>query len=316
MRKNINTVTITGRIFEHDLAIKTVQNQSSANFGKEFINGTIHIAVDDEGLNVIPVSYTYVTATTKAGKENATYNVLKKIIDSDKTWIKVGKDEAMIIKAEPALALNDFYGRDGNLVSAKRAEGGFVTEVSAMPPADSGKLNDFTVDMVITGVRRIEADPEKNINEDYAIVKGAAFNFRNDLLPIELTLRDPQGIDFLEGMDISSKQPFYTKVWGKINCTTIKTQQVEESAWGAPKVTYTEKKSREWLLTGLKGAGYEFGEENVLTVDELIKAQQDREVHLADVKKRADEYAMQKASSTSAPKNGFGTTIPAGQFNF
>lgn len=316
MRKNINTVTITGRIFEHDLAIKTVQNQSSANFGKEFINGTIHIAVDDEGLNVIPVSYTYVTATTKAGKDNATYNVLKKIIDSDATWVKVGKDDAMIIKAEPALALNDFYGRDGNLVSAKRAEGGFVTEVSAIPPADSGKLNDFTVDMVITGVRRIEADPEKNINEDYAIVKGAAFNFRNDLLPIELTLRDPQGIDFLEGMDISSKQPFYTKVWGKINCTTIKTQQVEESAWGAPKVTYTEKKSREWLLTGLKGAGYEFGEEDVLTVDELIKAQQDREVHLADVKKRADEYAAQKATTTVAPKSGFGTTIPAGQFNF
>lgn len=316
MRKNINTVTITGRIFEHDLAIKTVQNQSSANFGKEFINGTIHIAVDDEGLNVIPVSYTYVTATTKAGKENATYNVLKKIIDSDKTWVKVGKDEAMIIKAEPALALNDFYGRDGNLVSAKRAEGGFVTEVSAMPPADSGKLNDFTVDMVITGVRRIEADPEKNINEDYAIVKGAAFNFRNDLLPIELTLRDPQGIDFLEGMDISSKQPFYTKVWGKINCTTIKTQQIEESAWGAPKVTYTERKSREWLLTGLKGAGYEFGDEDVLTVDELIKAQQDREVHLADVKKKADEYAAQKATTTVATKSGFGATIPAGQFNF
>lgn len=316
MRKNINTVTITGRIFEHDLAIKTVQNQSSANFGKEFINGTIHIAVDDEGLNVIPVSYTYVTATTKAGKDNATYNVLKKIIDSDATWVKVGKDDAMIIKAEPALALNDFYGRDGNLVSAKRAEGGFVTEVSAIPPADSGKLNDFTVDMVITGVRRIEADPEKNINEDYAIVKGAAFNFRNDLLPIELTLRDPQGIDFLEGMDISSKQPFYTKVWGKINCTTIKTQQIEESAWGAPKITYTEKKSREWLLTGLKGAGYEFGEEDVLTVEELVKAQQDREVHLADVKKKADEYAAQKATTTVAPKSGFGATIPAGQFNF
>lgn len=316
MRKNINTVTITGRIFEHDLAIKTVQNQSSANFGKEFINGTIHIAVDDEGLNVIPVSYTYVTATTKAGKENATYNVLKKIIDSDATWVKVGKDDAMIIKAEPTLALNDFYGRDGNLVSAKRAEGGFVTEVNSMPPEDSGKLNDFTVDMVITGVRRIEADPEKNIDEDYAIVKGAAFNFRNDLLPIELTLRDPQGIDFLEGMDISSKQPFYTKVWGKINCTTIKTQQIEESAWGAPKITYTEKKSREWLLTGLKGAGYEFGEEDVLTVAELVKAQQDREVYLADVKKRADEYAAQKATTTVAPKSGFGATIPAGQFNF
>ena len=55
---------------------------------------------------------------------------------------------------------------------------------------------------------------------------------------------------------------------------------------------------------------------NNITVPYSVKAQQDREVHLADVKKRADEYAAQKATTTVAPKSGFGATIPAGQFNF
>ena len=318
MRKNINSVTITGRIFEHDLALKTVQNLQSENFGKEFINGTLHLAVDDEGLNVIPVSYTYVTATTKSGNTNATFYVLKKIIDEDRTWSKVGKDQAMIVKADTSIGVNDFYGRDNNLISAQRAEGGFVSEVSSMPEDSSGKLNDFTVDMVITKVTRIEPDPEKNIDEEYMTIRGAAFNFRNDLLPIELTLRNPKGMDYFESAEISSKSPLYTKVWGRVNCTTVKTKVVEESAWGNAKVTYSEKKRREWLLTGLKCVPYEFGEEGVLTVEELVKAQQDREIHLADVKKRSDEYQMSKAAKATSPASfaAAAQTIPAGQFNF
>ena len=46
MRKTINTEHIEGRIYQHDLAVKTVQNQQSSNFGKEFIAGNLDIAVD------------------------------------------------------------------------------------------------------------------------------------------------------------------------------------------------------------------------------------------------------------------------------
>ena len=41
MRKNVNNVHVEGRIYQHDLEIKTVKNQQSANFGKSYIGGTI-----------------------------------------------------------------------------------------------------------------------------------------------------------------------------------------------------------------------------------------------------------------------------------
>ena len=37
MKYKQNSERIEGRIYQHDLAIKTVQNQSSQNFGKEFL---------------------------------------------------------------------------------------------------------------------------------------------------------------------------------------------------------------------------------------------------------------------------------------
>ena len=52
MKKMINTERIEGRVYQHNLTIKTVQNQTSANFGKEFISGQLEVAVDEEGLNI------------------------------------------------------------------------------------------------------------------------------------------------------------------------------------------------------------------------------------------------------------------------
>lgn len=318
MRKNINSVTVTGRIFEHKLELKTVQNQKSANYGKEFIGGKLDLAIDDEGLNVIPVFYTYVTATTKAGKPNKTFEVLKKIIDKNQTWVDVGKENAMIVKVSSAINLLDFYNRDNELVTSQRVEGGFVEEVSVMPTEDSGKLHDFTADMVITKTVRVEIDPEKNINEEFMRIRGVVFDFRNAILPIELILRNPKGMDYLENANINSKNPMYTKVWGKIDCATVVKKIVEESAWDEPKVSYVEEKKKEWRLTGLKGVPYEFGEEGILTMDELIKAQQDREVYLADVKKKAEEYQMSLASKSTAPASFAmnSTAVRPGDFNF
>ena len=41
MKKAINREHIEGYVYEHNLAIKTVQNTESKNYGKEFINGTL-----------------------------------------------------------------------------------------------------------------------------------------------------------------------------------------------------------------------------------------------------------------------------------
>ena len=316
MKKAINTERIEGRIYQHSLSVKTVQNQTSANYGKEFISGNLEIAVDEEGLNVIPVHFTYVTETTSQGNKNATFTNLKKIIDGGKTWITDGKDEALKVRVDTALALNDFYTQDGNLVSLKVNEGGFVTIITDLAPEN--ERNTFAVDMIITAVTRTEADPERNIEKDYVTVKGAIFNFRNDILPMEFTVRHEDGMKYFEDLGVTGANPVFTKVWGKINCSTIVTEVKEDSAFGESSVRTFERKVREWVITGTARVPYDFGDEKVLTADELTKAMQNREVMLAETKKRSEEYRASK-SATSAPATNFGpaaTTAKTGTFNF
>lgn len=321
MRKNVNTINIEGRVFEHDLALKTVQNQQSQNYGKEFINGTISVATDEEGLNVLTVHYTYVTAITAAGNKNATFDNLKKIMEG-KTWVTDGKDAAMKVRLAPSIALNDFYPQGSDqVVSQQRPEGGFVSIVSDLKPEGEARQK-FTTDVIITGVTLVEADPERNINEEYAKINCAAFNFKNDILPISLVAKTPGAINYFMGLEASQKNPVYTQVWGEIKNSTIKIEKTIESAFGEPVVDISERKTREWIVTGAKPETYVFGDETTITVEELSKAIADRNIHLEEVKTRAKEYYENRGNAAVAgvkatmPAPAPTANIPAGGFNF
>ena len=151
MRTNKNTEQIAGRIYSHDLSIRKVENKNSENYGKEFINGTLDVATDDAGMNVIQVHYSYVTPTTKQGKGNVSYNALKQIIDSGKTIMNDGLDQATCVRLTPSIALNDFYPQGGDeLVTTPRHEGGFVTILrgpAELPP--EAERNKFECDALI-----------------------------------------------------------------------------------------------------------------------------------------------------------------------
>ena len=315
MRRIVNREHVEGILFQHDLEVKTVQNETSANYGKEFISGTVEVSVDEEGLNVIPVHFTYVTETTNSGKKNSTYTALKRIIDEDRTIVSVGKDEAFKVRIDTALALNDFYSND-QLVSVKINEGGFLSIVNTL--CNEKERNTWEADMIITGCNIIEAYPEKNIDEDYMQVKGAIFNFRNELLPMDFILRNKDGFKHFEDMEASPSDPTFTKVWGRINCLTKTTTVEEETAFGEAAVRTYERKVKEWEITGTpKVISYDFGGED-LTAEELTKAMQDREIKLADIKKRSDEYKAQRAAgnnqsvqTTTGPK-----AVKTGTFTF
>lgn len=317
MKKAINTERVEGRVYEHDLAIKTVQNQQSQNFGKEFIAGTLQVATDEEGLNVIPVHFTYVTETTKSGGKNSTYTALKKIINDGRAWVTDGKDGATKVRIDTALALNDFYGRDDNLVSAKTNEGGFVTIVTDLSPEN--ERNTFTEDMLITSVTKVEANPDNNIEADYVSVRGAVFNFRDALLPVEFVVRNAAGMKYFEDLGVTPANPIFTKVWGRINSTTTVVERTEESAFGEAAVKTFERKTKEWTITGTAKVPYEYGDETILTEEQVKKAMQDREVYLAEIKKRADEY---RSSQVSTQTNAFAAgamnapVAAKGGFNF
>ena len=314
MKKMINNERIEGRIYQHNLVKKTVQNQTSANYGKEFISGNIEVAVDEEGLIIIPVHFTYVVEQTSSGNKNATYANLDKIINDGKTWITNGKDEALKVRIDTALAVNDFYTQDDRLVSSKVNEGGFVSFVSELCPEN--ERNTFTTDMLITGTTRVEADPEKNVEKDYVIVKGAIFNFRNSLLPVDFIVRNEEGMGYFEDLGASQNEPVFTKVWGRINCGSIANEIKEETAFGEEAVRTYERKIREWIITGTSKVPYDFGDETILTFAEVKKAMQDRELMLADTKKRSDEYKAQKAAGTTSSPASVTTVATKGTFNF
>lgn len=311
MKAMINKTHIEGILYEHDLELKT-SGPNSKNPGTEFISGTVSIATDDAGVNVVPVHFTYVTATTAKGNANATFTTLKNIVDGViGTQMKDGKDKAGKLRIDSALGLNEFYSdRNGKeeLVSAKRNEGGFVHTCDVLNE-DEKTRNTFECDMLITNCRRIEADPEKNIAEK-VIVKGAIFDFRKSLLPIEFTALNPNAMNYFEDLGASQSNPIFTKVWGRQVSETVVKKTVEESAFGEAAVKETKSTRRDFVITGASKEPYIWDDESTMTAAELTEAIANREVYLAGVKQRQDEY---KASKGQAPANA----APAqGAFNF
>ena len=323
MRKNLNTERIEGYIYQlgdsngRDVLTEKVSGQGSKNPGTKYIAGTIEVAVDEDGLNIIPVHFTYVTPTYSSGKENRNFNVLSQIIANPKTWLSDGKEGATKIRIDASLGLNDFYSQDGSLVSSKRNEGSFVSIVTNLAPET--ERNTFKTDMVISAVTHVDADPEKNISADYTVVRGGIFDFRNAWLPLEYVVKNPAGMKYFESLEASNSNPIYTQVQGRINCSSEKVEIVEESAFGEPTVTTKEKRVREWVVTSAAKNPYDFGEENVMTAEELVKCLQDREIYLADVKKRAEDYKASKTSAPSPVSTAPATAAPkaqVGSFNF
>ena len=310
MKKNfVNSEFIEGRLYQHNLVLKTVKNEQSANFGKEFISGTIDVATDEEGLNVIPIHFTYVTEITNSGKTNSTFTNLKNIINGAKTWITDGKDYALRVRCNTALGLNDFYNQNDELVSAKRNEGGFVSTVKDLVP--EAERNTFKFDMVITSVTRVEGTDDA---PDFLRIKGGVFDFRKSLLPVELTCRREDGMEYFESLDASPSNPIFTEVRGNIVSTSVETKIEEASAFGAATVKTVSRTVREWLVTGARPTEYDFGEEDTITAEELKKAMEDRQVYLATLKKQRDDYLASR--NAAKPAAGNDMNVPTGTFDF
>ena len=294
MRKNVNRVNLQGYVWGFNLEVKTGKTEGSKMFGKQYINGTLEVAVDEACLNVIPVYFSCVTPEFGiSGKTNATYGVLEKIINENKTVQSCGKDGAMKIKVDTALGVNDFINKNDEMISVKRCDGGFVSFVDALPEED--KRNEFTMDMLILNATRTEADPERHIDRDYVTVKGFVFNYTNAILPADFRVYIPQGMEYFENAEPSKAEPLYTQLSGYINCSTIKEQREEESAFGEARVITTERKTREWVVKWAKPTPYEIGED--ITKEEFAQAMADRELVLANVKKRDEEYKASKNNS-------------------
>ena len=308
-KRMINTTRIEGVLYQHSLELK-VSGPNSKKPGTEFISGSIEIATNDAMTNIVPVHFTYVTATTAQGKENATFTTLKNIIDK-----KIGcytdpdvVDKAAKVRVDSAIGLNEFYSnRTGaeELVSVKRCEGGFVHVVQSISENEAQR-NTFETDIVIVGVKEKDAVVDNNGNETApakAIVNGRIFNFRNDMLPVEFSVINPKAIDYFVGLEASMKNPIFTKVRGKIVSEQITRYITEESAFGEDSVREVQTSNKDYVITWAALDPYEFGLEETITMEDLKTAAQARENTLAELKQRSDEYRASRAAGPNVFNN-------------
>ena len=305
----LNGAHVEGILYEHSLKAK-VSGEESDNPGTPFITGQISIATDDAITNIVNIHFTYVTPTfKKSGKTNDTYTTLKNIVDGVfGTYMKDGLEKAVKLRVDTAIGLNEFFtDRDGKeeLVSAKRYEGGFVHRTDSLD--EEKNRNTFKVDMIINGVKRIEAN-EENGTPEKVIVKGAIFDFRKNILPVDFSVVNAAGMDYFESLGISAAEPLFTTIWGRLVSETIKKEIRTESSFGEDEIRSVERTRKDFVISGSSKVPYPWDDETSITVAELNEAIQKREIDLAAMKKRQDDY--------KASKNTPGAISSQGAFNF
>lgn len=308
MKKMINTTHIEGLLYEHKLE-KKVSGENSKNPGTEFISGTVTIATDDARMNTVQVHFTYVTAITSKGGANNTYNVLNRIIEGAPCVTKDGADNAIKLRVDSAIGLNEFFSdRNGEseLVSAKRNEGGFIHIVTDELAEDEKERSTFTADMLITGTRDVEENPERNLPAKL-ILKGYIFDFRNAIMPVEFSVLNPNGMKYFANLEVSERKPVFTKVWGTQISQTTYREVTEESAFGDKKVRRVPSSVKDFVVTGTAREPYLWDDEDGILATEFNEAMANREVYLATIKKRQEDYQNSKKSApiASTAKTGY-----------
>lgn len=304
MRDNwINKCHIEGRIFKHTLQ-KRVSGEQSKNPGTEYIGGIINVATDEDGINVIPVRFTYVTAVyPKSGKPNDSFKVLSQIIEDNITWEKDGKDAAPQIRIDGDVEVNDFLSnRNGEMIEAKGVRGGFIHFANGAfgLNENENKRNTFETDMLIAAVQHQDNED----GDEWANIRGYVFAYQNALVPVTYSIHNKAGIEYFDKCDISNDNPLLTKVWGNIICTTQEVKTEVESAFGGTQVDISTRTLRAWEVSGCAVEPYEWNTPETITIDEFKKLLDERAETVAAAKLRSEQRNNSQTGKAGFPSTG------------
>ena len=318
MKKNmVNESRVEGYLYSYDLNA-AVTGKESKTPNTEYIRGTINIATDDKMTTIVPVYFMFVTKNTKAGKVNSTYNILNDILNKRlKSVMDFGVEEASKLSINSNIGyLREFYDLRQNppqLITEKGNVGGFIKVVSTLSEEEKVR-NVFKTDMVITSVIRRESEDDDT--PEKMTIKGVIFNFRNDILPVEYSVLNPAAMDYFEDLEISSKNPVFTKVWGHQISETVVTKKVEETAFGEEYVQESTRSHKDFVITGAIREPYAWDDESTITAEELKEKMAERETYLATVRSRQEDYQKNKDKNSVKAEATHKVEVEDGDFDF
>ena len=320
MKKMINRTVVEGYLYDSNLEERTYK-ETAKRPGAKYIMGTVDIATDDAMTNVVSVHFSFVSEPLPEDKAvmKQRYETLANIMNGTiKSVMKDGQENAAKLQISSAIGVNEFYtDRNGSeeLVSAKRNEGGFIRAQSPLN-ANEKERSTFDTDMIIIGARRIEADEERDLPEK-VVISGYIFDFRNTIMPVEFTVLSPGAMNYFENLEPKKNNPVFTRVKGEQVSTVVKRKIVEESAFGEDRVREVTNSRKDWVVTWAQKEEYDFGDESIITPEEVNKALADREVMLSDLKNRFHNRgnAIAETPAATAPAKKYNIKATS-EFNF
>lgn len=274
----INDAKIRGYVFSHTLQER--ESTSEKTKGQKYIFGNVNIATDEELINVIPISF-FVNEKTAKGTTNATFTNLRQIIEE----FQESNPKAMRVRVDGSVDVNDFYNREGELVSAKRVRGSFLHFLNA-----NEEIGDNPAYFETEAFFQSCAEKEGNQGNPYLELKGFVFNYRGDVLPVSFTSSSEAGMNFFNNCGISTSEPYFGKVWGNIVSTVVEVEKEADDSsvgFGTQVVQPTTRTFRTWEIIGANVPAEL--DESTVTLTEVAAKVQEREGRLAELKARTDE---------------------------
>ena len=129
-------------------------------------------------------------------------------------------------------------------------------------------------------------------------------------MPVEFSVINPKAMAYFEDLGATNSNPIFTKIKGRQISESIVRRVEEESAFGEPSIREYKSTKKDFVITWAQAEPYVWDDETTITARELTEALANREIALAEMKRRNDEY---KASQGKAPA----AAAPApGAFNF
>lgn len=315
-RYGYNKVSVKGYVFSHNLEIRTYKNQERDNFGQRYINGVINVAIDEDAVQSVPVYVNFLNEKFKSGDVNESFTILENLINENNTVAAVGKDNALRVDIQGSIGDNTFYStKNSVMVESQQLQASYIH-------IQNGSFKgcaSWQTDMLIHTYTEI--DPEND--EPYGEIRGFAFNYRNEFVPVKYKVRKASGgMDYFAGKDISTKNPLLTRVFGDYVVTTVTSNKTIETAFGAPSIEPTTYSRESWDVSGAAVQEYDFGDESVMTLDDVNRLMEIRNEYVAGRKAYAESRAAQATPTKAANNPGFAANatveadIAAGSYVF
>lgn len=291
--KNGNVVKVEGILSEMDLASKQFTSKIDPSDVYNAITGSFIVRVDDPN-GERPTSYikinVFAKEFTKAGKPNPQYEQFESLIKNGVSIAVGGIDNATCVRVSGGrLSSNDYYNKQGALVSSVRVEASFIDIIprDAMRPSAT-----FSV-VFMVGSKGFEVDKDGIETDRYKVV-GMIPRFNGEVDVINFVVLNPNAIDAIssywnEGDTVKAEGRL---VHTMEEVTSIATETASYFGEAPEQKKYT-RINRDFVIT--RGTPNPLEGEFAINYDDVKEA-------LARRKARLEAEKEKRSAAASAPK--------------